>query len=238
MAHVSNGLRAEEQRLVHRGEDAAIEDEPKKAVERSAGLIFAVLLVTFLLAFAVQIVWQFRAQVGQHLAHWRAELSAERIVQNQTGRLLTTEQQAAQQQEQRLAAAADAEMAADAVRLAESDPKKWLVNWAGAMEGKDAGSQAAYYADQVDKYFLRYNVSRAEVMVARANEIARRKGTWTMRLDDLVVAEQRDTMARVLFVKYIVSNDGSGIVEQRLPTQVKLKRIDGQWRIVSEQTLG
>ena len=76
-------------------------------------------------------------------------------------------------------------------------------------------------------------------MAARQDEIARRKGTWTMRLDDVVVAQQTDTAARVLFVKYIASDDeGAGVVEQRLPTQIRLKRVDGQWRIVSEQTLG
>lgn len=229
----------EELGLIHRGHIAEEQTGARQGKGSSIGLIFTVLLVTFVLAFVAQVGWEYRAQIGQRLATWRATWSAERIEQGQDGRPeLTPEQQAAQQQAERAAAAADAEKAAEAARLAEPDPKQWLQNWAATMNGTDAGAQAAYYADQVDKYFLRYNVSRAEIMAARQDAIARRKGTWTMRLDDVVVAQQTDTAARILFVKYIAFNDGAGLVEQRLPTQIRLKRLDGQWRIVSEQTLG
>ncbi|GGA74005.1 hypothetical protein GCM10011507_26710 [Edaphobacter acidisoli] len=230
-----------EQRLVHRGDVDIVEEggKPERMKERSAGLIFATLLVTFFLAFLAQIGWQYRAQVSQQLTSWRAIWSAERVDQSQPGLpKLTPDQQAAQQRSERLAAAADAEKAAEAARLAEPDPKQWLENWVDTMKGTDAGAQAAYYANPVDKYFLRYSVSRADVMAARQDAIAKRKGTWTMRLDDVVVAQQTDTTARILFIKYIATDEGSGVVEQRLPTQIKLKRIDGQWRIVSEQTLG
>lgn len=238
-ASTDSNLRVEEQGLVHRGRVAERAAGSKHGKERSVALIFVVLLVTFLLAFVAQMGWEYRADVGQRLATWRATWSGERVEQSQRGLSeLTPEQLAAQQQAERAAAAADAEHAAEATRLAEPDPKQWLENWADTMKGTDAGAQAAYYADQVNKYFLRLNVSRAEVMAARQDEITRRKGTWTMRLDDVVVAQQTDTAARILFVKYIASDDGSGVVEQRLPTQIKLKRIDGQWRIVSEQTLG
>lgn len=235
----ASNQQAAEQCLVHRGAETASESEKSKKVkELSIVMIFAVLLVTFLLAFLVQAAWQYRVQVRQTLGSWRAELSAEQIVQSQTGfPHLTPEQRAAQQQADREAAAADAEKAVEAARLAEPDPKQWLENWAQTLKGTDAGAQAAYYADSVDKYFLRYNVSRSDVMAARQDAIAKRKGTLTLRLDDVVVAQQTDTTARILFVKYIATGEAPGAVE-RLPTQIKLKRLNGQWRIVSEQTLG
>ena len=232
--------RTTEQHLVHRAAETGNESEgAKKLKERSALMIFAVLLVTFLLAFLAQAGWQYRTQVIQKLGSWRAEMSGEQVVQSLPGSPhLSPEQQAAQQQAEREAAAADAEKAVEAARLSEPDPKKWIENWAETLKGMDAGAQAAYYADPVDKYFLRYNVSRADVMAARQDAISTRKSGWIQRLDDVVVAQQTDTTARILFVKYIASGEGTAITEQRLPTQIKLKRIDGQWRIVSEQTLG
>lgn len=232
--------RTAEQHLVHRPADIENGDErAKRQKERSAIMIFAVLLVTFLLAFLVQAGWQYRAQISQKLGSWRAEMSGEQAVQGQYGNPhLSPEQEAAHQQAEREAAAADTEKAIEAGRLSEPDPKKWIANWAETLKGTDAGAQAAYYADPVDKYFLRYNVSRAEVMAARHEALSTRKGEWTMRLDDVVVAQQTDTTARILFVKYIASGEGPGRAEERLPTQIKLKRIDGEWRIVSEQTLG
>ena len=224
-----------EQKLVHRGEDLANEDRayPKRARDRSVGKIFVMLLVVFVLAGALQIGWQYRARLGQRMIQWRYALSGASAVDT-----LTPEQKAAELQAAREAAAADAEKAVEAAKLAEPDPKKWLENWADTLRGQDAGAQAAYYADTVDKYFLKRNVGRADVMADRQASIEKRKGSWTIRLENVVVAEQTDNAARILLVRYIATDSGTGTVEERLPTQIRLKRINGQWRIVSEQTLG
>lgn len=229
---------ASEQKLVHRGEDLANEerDHLKRVSDRSIGKLFAMLLVVFVLAGAAQMGWQYRAQLGQQASHWRAGWSG--IPGSEADAGPTPEQRAAEEQAAREAAAADAEKAVEAAKLAEPDPKKWLENWADALRGQDAGTQAAFYADTVDKYFLKKDVSRADVMVARQASLEKRTGSWTLRLDNVVVAEQTDTTARILLVKYIATNGPAGAVEERLPTQIKLKRIEGQWRIVSEQTLG
>lgn len=224
-----------EQKLVHRGEDLANEERreySKRASDRSAGKIFAMLLVFFVLAGAAQIGWQYHAGLGQRMTYWRAVLSGASTVDT-----MTPEQRAAEQQAAREAAAADAEKAVEAAKLAEPDPKKWLENWADTLRGQDAGAQAAYYADTVDKYFLKNDVRRADVMAARQASIENRKGSRTLRLENVVVAEQTETAARVLLVKYIAADPGTGTAEERLPTQIRLKRVAGQWRIVSEQTI-
>lgn len=221
-----------EQKLVHRGEDLANEDreDPQPVKDRSIGKLFAALLVVFVLAGAAQMGWQNRAQLKLQMLHWSAATDEDAGP--------TPEQKAAEQQAAREAAAADAEKAVEAARLAEPDPKKWLENWADALRGQDAGKQAAFYADTVEKYFLKRNVSRADVMAAREASLDKRTGDFTLRLDNIVVAEQTDTSARILLVKYVATNGPTGIVEERLPTQIRLKRINGEWRIVSEQTLG
>jgi len=236
---------AAEQKLVHRGEDLANEEREysKRASDRSAGKIFAMLLVVFVLAGSAQIGWQYRGGLGPRLTQWHLtqwRLAPWRSVWSGASAVdtLTPEQKAAELQAAREAAAADAEKAVEAAKLAEPDPKKWLENWADTLRGQDAGAQAAYYADTVDKYFLKRDVRRADVMADRQASIEKRKGSWTLRLENVVVAEQTDAAARILLVRYVATDPGTGTVEERLPTQIRLKRINGQWRIVSEQTLG
>jgi len=235
-----------EPQLVHRNEDAETHEtedkpgrtNPERAKDRSPLKIFATLLVVFVLAGVGQEGWLHRAQLSRQVGNWRSRWSGNAPDVVPGAPVLTPEQKAAEQLAAREAAAADAESAADAAKLAEPDPKKWLANWADALKGQNAGAQAAFYADQVEKYFLRWNVSRADVMAAQQTAIGSRSQSWTLTLDDVVVAQQTDTTARILLVKHIVTDNGRGNVEQRLPTQIRLKRINGQWRIVSEQTLG
>lgn len=235
-----------EPQLVHRTEDAEVPEtegksrrtKPERAKDRSLVKIFATLLVVFVLAGVVEEGWLHRAQLNQQTGDWRSRWSESASDTVPGAPVLTPEQKAAVQLAAREAAAADAESAAEAAKLAEPDPKKWLANWADALKGQDAGAQAAFYADQVEKYFLRTDVSRADIMAAQQEAIHHRGQTWTLTLDDVVVAQQTDTTARILLVKHLVTDSGTGKVEQRLPTQIRLKRIDGEWRIVSEQTLG
>lgn len=234
-----------ELRLVHRIEDTSSASqtdgrlsavsEPDREKERSTGKIFAALLVIFVVAGAGQEGWLHRAQLQQKTADWRAEWSgnAPQVADAALVARQKPEPPAVPQ-----TPAVDAKNAAEAADLAEPDPKKWLANWAASLGGQDAGAQAAFYADPVEKYFLRKNVSRADVLTARQADIAERNEPWAMELDDVIVAQQTDTTARVLMVKHIVTEGSHGKVDKRLPTQIRLKRIDGQWRIVSEQTLG
>jgi hypothetical protein len=126
----------------------------------------------------------------------------------------------------------------EAQGMAEADPEIWLQGWAEALRGSDAALQASYYADRLDRYFLRSDVSRDAVMADKEAAIAQRKGLWTVRVEDVVVTQRTETTARILLVKHIVKEPGEdGVSEERLRTRLWLKRIDGRWQITSEQTL-
>lgn len=120
----------------------------------------------------------------------------------------------------------------------ESDPKVWLESWADAMRGQDAGAQAAFYADPVEHYALKSNVSNADVWLDKKNAIQGRPSGWTVTLEDVVVEPRPDESMRVRLTKHISSQPGGGRVsDQFIHSQLKLRKIDGQWKITSEQNL-
>ncbi len=120
----------------------------------------------------------------------------------------------------------------------EADVGVWLQSWAAAMRTRDPAAQATFYADPVDRYFLRSDVSYADVLLDKEAAIRNRKELWTMELQDIVIEQKSDSTARVRFVKHFISQvAGAQISEQFVRTQLKLKRIDGQWKITAEQAL-
>jgi ketosteroid isomerase-like protein len=120
----------------------------------------------------------------------------------------------------------------------ESDPKVWLESWADAMRGQDAGAQAAFYADPVEHYALKSNVSNADVWLDKKNAIQSRPSGWKVTLEDVVVEPRPDESMRVRLTKHISSQaNGGRVSEQFIHSQLKLRKIDGQWKITSEQNL-
>ena len=116
------------------------------------------------------------------------------------------------------------------------DPGEVVKQWENAMQSRDAAAQAAFYADPVGRYFLRNNVGRDAVLADKQAEIDKRKGSWTIKMDRVKVERQGDG-ATVSLVKHFTAR-GEGESEWFIPTQLKLKREDGRWRIVSERALG
>ena len=120
----------------------------------------------------------------------------------------------------------------------ESDPKVWLESWADAMRGQDANAQASFYADPVEHYALKSNVSNADVWLDKKNAIQNRSKVWTVQLEDVVVEPRPDESLRVRLTKHYTSqSDGGKVSEQSIHSQLKLRKIDGQWKITSEQNL-
>jgi ketosteroid isomerase-like protein len=119
------------------------------------------------------------------------------------------------------------------------DIRVWLENWATAMRTRDANAQAAFYADTVNEYVGKYDVSRDAVEKDREATIHMRKGLWTVKMEKVVIERQTKSEAEVRLVKHFIDEPvPSEIVESFVPTQLKLKRIDGGgWRITSEQDL-
>ncbi|MEO6816922.1 MAG: hypothetical protein ABI177_09485, partial [Edaphobacter sp.] len=66
-----------------------------------------------------------------------------------------------------------------------------------------------------------------------------RKGLWTLKAEDLVVQRQTPKTAVVYLTKHIIVElPSSTIREERIKAQLKLKMVDGEWKITSERTIG
>lgn len=121
----------------------------------------------------------------------------------------------------------------------ESDPRVWLESWADAMRGQDAGAQASFYADPVERYAVKPNVSNADVWLDKKNAIQSRPKVWAVKLEDVVIEPRPDESLRVRLTKHYTTAQAEGgpVSEQFIHSQLKLRKIDGQWKIASEQNL-
>ena len=118
------------------------------------------------------------------------------------------------------------------------DVKDWVNTWAAALRTRDARAQASFYADPVDRYLLNSNVGKGQLLKAKQSEIEKRQGSWTVDAENVVVASQTASDAVVRLTKHITQEAPPGIIrEWHIHTQLKLKRIDGSWKITAEQTL-
>ncbi|MDQ2744799.1 MAG: hypothetical protein M3Z66_21240 [Chloroflexota bacterium] len=116
--------------------------------------------------------------------------------------------------------------------------KSWAGGWAAAIRTRDAEAQASFYADPVDRYLLNSNVSREELVRDKRAEIESRTGLWTFKAEDIAVEQKTASSAVLRLTKHIMVELPSSVIEeQHVRTQLKLRLIDGVWKIVSEQTL-
>jgi ketosteroid isomerase-like protein len=119
------------------------------------------------------------------------------------------------------------------------EPAVMVKQWELAMQSRDAGAQTAFYANTVSRYFLRSKVGRDGVLADKQAAIANRKDGWTFKTERVKVERSGDSAATVMLVKHFnVEKDGATATEWFIPSQLKLTREDGQWRIVSERDLG
>jgi len=122
--------------------------------------------------------------------------------------------------------------------LQVADVRVWLENWAAAMRTRDASAQAAFYADTVNEYVGKYDVSKDAVLKDREATIHMRKGLWTVKMEKVVIERQTKSEAEVQLVKHFIDEPvPSEIVESFVPTRLTLKRLNGMWKITSEQDL-
>ncbi|WP_165420077.1 hypothetical protein [Edaphobacter modestus] len=111
--------------------------------------------------------------------------------------------------------------------------------WEAAMGSSDAAAQAAFYADPVERYFLRHNVSKDQVVADKQAAIDRRHGTWAVKMEQVKVTRPDDAIAKVRLIKHFaVRQDGRLTSEWFIPSQLQLNRLEGKWRITSERDLG
>lgn len=114
--------------------------------------------------------------------------------------------------------------------------KLWLQSWAASMRTKDANAQAAFYANTLDRYLNQRNVGRDAVLRDREATNRMRKGLWTVKMEDIVIERQTESEADVRLVKHFMDEqETSEILESFVPTRLTLKRLNGEWKITSEQ---
>ena len=120
------------------------------------------------------------------------------------------------------------------------DIRAWIEDWAAAMGTRDPEAQVSFYADPVNRYFLTPNVSRSKLLREKQSDIESRSGLWTFKAEKVEIQRQSESNAIVLLTKHITVKppSSSSIREQRIKTQLKLKIVDGNWKIISERTLG
>ncbi|WP_158941957.1 hypothetical protein [Granulicella sp. S190] len=116
--------------------------------------------------------------------------------------------------------------------------KQWLQSWAAAMRTRDANAQAAFYADTLDRYLNQRKVGKGAVLRDREATNRMRKGLWTVKMEDIVIERKTSTQAEVKLVKHFIDEpEQAEIQESFVPSRLTLKRIDGRWKITSEQDL-
>lgn len=119
-----------------------------------------------------------------------------------------------------------------------TDIKDWVQAWAAAMNTRDVQTQLAFYTTPLDRYFLAANVSKEQLIKDKQAEIDDRKGVWTFKAEDIDVQKQTATNAVVVLIKHItVEVPAAPVRQQRLKAQLKLKMVDGSWKIISERTI-
>jgi hypothetical protein len=108
--------------------------------------------------------------------------------------------------------------------------------WVAATRTRDPFFQASFYSNPVDNYFGRRNVSAAEIIEAKKNDIRNRTGLWTVKLEEITLKREGDGGVTVRLVKhYIVQTVPTQIAERFVRSQLRLKRLDGRWKIVAEE---
>jgi ketosteroid isomerase-like protein len=122
--------------------------------------------------------------------------------------------------------------------VAAAEPADLLRQWELAMRSRDAAAQAAFYAIPVERYFLRHNVSKAQIEADKQQQIDNRKGAWTVKMEKVKINRKADNTATVTLLKhYTQQEDGKPIKEWLVPSQLKLKNEFGVWWITSERNL-
>lgn len=119
------------------------------------------------------------------------------------------------------------------------DIKAWVQVWAAAISTRDVQHQLSFYATPLDRYFLTPDVSSEQLLKDKQAEIDDRKGVWTLKAEDVVVQKETATNAVVVLIKHVTEElPSSRVREERIKAQLKLKLVDGSWKITSERTIG
>ncbi len=122
--------------------------------------------------------------------------------------------------------------------LYEQDLTVWLQHWAAAEEGRDAVVQAAYYADPVTWYLRTPHVSHAFLLALKEDSIKKKDATTTLKVEDVKVVRQTKDGASIQAMRhFMVLSGDANVREDFVGTLLKVKRIDGEWKITEERNV-
>ena len=124
----------------------------------------------------------------------------------------------------------------EASAVPASDINGLLDRWRDTVVRRDVNAHAILYAPKMDKFFRRRNVTRETVRREKARMMELYPDVKRYEISDVRVESQRGSEAVVSFRKeWDMRGDRpfSGAERQRL----KLRRIAGDWKIVSEEEL-
>lgn len=127
------------------------------------------------------------------------------------------------------------------LRHEEANPKVWLEQWAEALRGRDPELQASFYADPVVHYQGDSNVGRDALTTGFRSAIQARDRLSTMKLEDVSVRPLSSSDVIVRLTKHFMElNDETNgseaqIADRYVRSRLELKKVDGEWKIVSEQ---
>jgi hypothetical protein len=111
-----------------------------------------------------------------------------------------------------------------------------LENWAKANESNDPTLLANCYADQVDRYFLRLNVTNTFVHDYMDAWLKEHDSRVTMfKIKDVTFENATTTTVQLRIVKEVVTTNSKGAAERLTPSQLSLKKVAGEWKITSER---
>jgi len=122
--------------------------------------------------------------------------------------------------------------------VTESGPEGALRQWELAQRSTDVNTQTAYYAVPVEQYMWRHNVNRHDLQAMKQQELARRRGLWTVKMEDVNI-QRKDGEADVTLVKHIMEQpqNGGKVRERLVHTELTLKNSLGIWWITSEKEI-
>ncbi len=126
-------------------------------------------------------------------------------------------------------------------RHEEANPQVWLEQWADAIRGRDPELQASFYANPVENYLGDSNVSTDSLTTTFRSAIQARDGIWSMKLEKVTVAPKSHDEVLVRLTKHFmqiadsVDESNAQIADRFVKSRMELRRIDGEWKIVSEQ---
>jgi hypothetical protein len=124
-------------------------------------------------------------------------------------------------------------------RHEEANPKLWLEEWVDALRGRDPELQASFYADPVNHYLGDANVSKDALTTEFRSAVQARDGLWTVKLENISVNPLASDHVLIRLTKHFMHLDDSGntgqIADRYVKSRLELRKIDGEWKIVSEQ---